>query len=163
MTARKHHYVPQCYLKGFTRDRDDPKLFVIDGKERRCFRTSPANVAAERDFHTINAEGFPPDALENAFSGFESDLSQALDRIIASRSIANENDRTLLLNLIGLFAVKSPRHRESVRSVHEQMLKRMLLLATATPERWKSQIRQAKATGVLGDDDDTDYETIKEF
>jgi hypothetical protein len=58
MTARKHHYVPQCYLKGFTRHRDDPKLFVIDAKERRCFRTSPANVAAERDFHKIDAEGF---------------------------------------------------------------------------------------------------------
>jgi hypothetical protein len=90
-------------------------------------------------------------------------LSQALDRIIASRSIANENDRALLFNLIALFAVKSPRHREGVRSIHEQMLKRMLKLATATPEHWRSQIRQAKASGVFGNDDDTDYERMKEF
>jgi hypothetical protein len=55
MTARQHHYVPQCYLKGFVKDRKKPKLFVVDCKERRSFSTSPDNVAAERDFHRIDA------------------------------------------------------------------------------------------------------------
>ena len=74
MTARRHHFVPQCYLKGFVRHRNKPKLFVVDGRERRSFHTAPANVAAERDFHTIEIEGFPPDALENSFASFEADV-----------------------------------------------------------------------------------------
>jgi hypothetical protein len=164
MTARRHHYVSQCYLKVFAPDRDKPKLFVIDLKEHRCFgRTSPTNVAAERDFHRIEADGLPPDALEMMFSDFESDLSQALDRVIASRSIANEDDRALLLNFIGLCAVKSPSHREGLRSVHEQIAKRILLLATETRERWESQILLAKQNGELADDADPDYERVRDF
>jgi hypothetical protein len=63
VTAKRHHYVPQCYLKGFAEDRDNPKLFVIDGKEQRSFCTAPANVAAERDFNRIEVDGYPRMAL----------------------------------------------------------------------------------------------------
>jgi hypothetical protein len=105
MTARRHHYVPQCYLRGFVTDPQKPKLFVIDGKERPAFRKAPANVAAERDFHRIEVEGYEPDALENALSGFESKLSQALERIIAAQSIKELDDRAYLFNLMAMMAV----------------------------------------------------------
>jgi hypothetical protein len=35
--ARRHHFVPQCYLKGFCRHRDKPKLYVVDLKSRTHF------------------------------------------------------------------------------------------------------------------------------
>jgi len=80
MTARLHHHVSQCYLKGFVVDRNKPKLFVVDIKELRSFTTNPVNVAVERDFHRIDVDGHPPDALENNLSRFESELDQALLR-----------------------------------------------------------------------------------
>jgi hypothetical protein len=163
MTARRHHYVPQCYLKGFVRDRSKPKLFVIDGKEHRSFPTAPANVAAERDFHRIEIEGYEPDVLETSFSVFEGEASQALDRIIAARSIRDENDRTYLLNLMAMLAVKNPRHRENSRRVQEQLWKRVLDVATATPEMWASQIRRAKASGDIESDADTEYTKMRAF
>jgi len=163
MTARRHHHVSQCYLKGFSRDRDKPRLFAVDLQARRCFEPSPANIAAERDFHKIHVAGLSPDAVEKMFSDFESELSQAIDRVVASRSIANENDRALLFNFIGLLAVKSPRHREGVRSVHEQIAKRILLLATETRERWESQIQRAKEDGDIAGDVDADYERMRDF
>jgi uncharacterized protein DUF4238 len=163
MVARQHHYVPQCYLKGFARHREKPKLFVVDGKERRSFRTSPANVAVERDFHRIDVEGLAHDALENAFSGFESELSSALERIISARSINDANDRALLFNLIGLIYIKNPGMRETVRDFHERTAKIMLDLMTATPQRWSSQIRKAKQSGVVGEDADMTYEEIRKF
>jgi Protein of unknown function (DUF4238) len=67
MTARQHHYVPRCYLKGFVANRNKPKLFVVDLKERRSFSTNPINVGAERDFHRIVVDGHRPDALEMRF------------------------------------------------------------------------------------------------
>jgi uncharacterized protein DUF4238 len=81
MTARQHHYVPQCYLKGFVRDRDQPKLFVVDLKERRTFTTNPKNVAVERDFHAVDVEGMPPDAFENDMSKFETALDNSRGRL----------------------------------------------------------------------------------
>jgi hypothetical protein len=163
VTARRHHYVPQCYLKGFALDRERPQLFVIDGKEQRSFCTAPANVAAERDFNRIEVEGYAPDALENAFSGFETDVAEALNRIIRVRSIKNDDDRVYLLNLMALMAIKNPARREGWRSAQEQLWKRVLDMATATPERWAGQIRRAKAAGDVAPDADEDYQRMREF
>jgi hypothetical protein len=163
MTARRHHYVPQCYLKCFADDPDKPKLFVIDGKEQRTFCTAPANVAVERDFHRIDVEGHPPDALENAFSGFESEVSEALERVIRARSINNVDDRAYLLNLMALMAIKNPRRRESWRGFQEQIAKRIMDLATATPERWAAQIRRGKADGYIASDAPEDYQRMRDF
>lgn len=85
MTARNHHFVPQCYLKGFARHRNKPKVRVIDLRQRKTFETNPKNIAAERDFNRVEIAGHPPDAIEAAFSRFESQLAPALDRIIAAR------------------------------------------------------------------------------
>jgi Protein of unknown function (DUF4238) len=150
-------------LKGFVRDRSRPKLFVIDGKEHRSFPTAPANVAAERDFHRIEIEGYEPDALEKSFAEFEGEVSQALDRIVAARSIKDDNDRTYLLNLMALLAVKNPRHRENSRYFQEQLWKRLLDLATATPEMWASQVCRAKASGDIEPDANTDYIKMRAF
>jgi len=51
--SRRHHFLAQCYLKGFAPDRADAQLFVVDAKEKKSFTTSPLNVANERDFHPI--------------------------------------------------------------------------------------------------------------
>jgi hypothetical protein len=163
MTARRHHYVPQCYLKGFCRHREKPKLFVVDVKQLRTFTTPPSNVAAERDFHAVEIDGLPPDIFESNFAKFESDLSRSLERIIANRSIADEADRTNLLNLIAAIAVKNPHHRERFRQFVEQSMKQVLQLMTATPERWESQIGKAKAAGYIKGDADADYQRMKDF
>lgn len=163
MTARIHHYVPRCYLRGFTANPKKPKVFVVDTKERCSFYTATTKVAAERDFHRIDADGIEPDALEAALSGFETDLSDALQRIIAARSIRNENDRGYLFNLMGMMAVKNPRFRETVRDFHEQIMKQMMALMTATPERWESTVRRAKEDGAVLSDATATYEQVREF
>lgn len=163
MTARQHHYVPQCYLRGFTKNRAKPQLFALDAKERRTFRTTPENVAVERDFHRIDVEGLPLDALEQAFSGFEGELSQALGRIVEARSIRNSNDRALLFNLIALTAVKNPRLRETMRAARERTTKIMMQMATASPQGWEAHVRRAKEAGYIAKDADADYERMRDF
>ncbi len=163
MTARRHHYVPQCYLNGFAQHREKPKLYVVDALERRAFRTSPLNIAAERDFHRIDADGVAPDALENAFSGFEGELDQALRRIVAARSISNENDRIILLNLVGLLAIKNPRLRETMRDGRERVMRMVADLMTATPERWEATAKSAQRDGYVPEGPTVSYEIMREF
>jgi hypothetical protein len=161
VTARMHHYVPQCYLKGFVADREKPKLFVVDLGTRRTFETAPANVAVERDFHTIDIGGLAPDALENAFSEFETTLDEALKRIVAARSIANDNDRALVFELIALMATKNPCLREKFSDMRAQTAKMIMDLATSTRERWAARIRAAKKDGFLAPDADEDYDRVR--
>jgi uncharacterized protein DUF4238 len=163
MTAKRHHYIPQCYLKGFADNPNKPRLHVTDLAERRTFITKPGNIGAAQHFHGINVYGLPPDALENSLAGFESELAPALERIIAQRSITDENDRSYLLNLMCLIAVKNPRHRSNFGRFHEQILKRTMELATATPELFASQIRRAKADGFIEPDAHIDYERMRKF
>lgn len=121
MTARKHHYVPQCYLRLFAvSHKKIPQLTVFDRARRKMFKTGIDNVAAQRDFNTIETEGYDPDTFEKEMSRFESELAAALQRINAARSLVNGGDRAYLLNLVGLTALRNPRLRETMRQAHEQ-------------------------------------------
>jgi hypothetical protein len=162
MTARIHHYVPQCYLRGFA-NAATSRLYVVDGAARRIFETTPRNVAAERDFNRIDAEGFALDALEADVAGFEGELASALERIIKKRSFKDPDDRLVILNFIALLAIRNPRHRATFSGFEDGMLKMMAELMVATPERWASQVKQGKEAGIFSDDMDLDYETMKAF
>jgi hypothetical protein len=162
--ARKHHYLPQCYLKTFATTRKKSKqVQVFDRKLKRNFAASIADVAAERDFNTVNLEGHPPDAIEKGMAEFESELAPALQRIIEMQSLPDNQDRIYLLNLIGLAAIRNPDHRETYRDFHERLATSIMSLATSTPEIWESQMRGAKKAGYVPVDADTDYERMKDF
>jgi Protein of unknown function (DUF4238) len=162
MTARIHHYVSQCYLRGFA-NAETPRLYVIDGAARRTFETTPRNVAAERDFNRIDAKGLALDALEADIAGFEGELASALERIIKKRSFNDPDDRLVVLNFIGLLAIRNPRHRATFSGFEDRVLKMMAELMVATPERWASQVKEGKEAGIFPADMDLDYETMKAF
>lgn len=66
--ARKHHYISQCYLKGFAERRDkNAMLQVWEVDTGRSFKTKPVGVGAERDFNRIEIDGVDPNTLEKAF------------------------------------------------------------------------------------------------
>lgn len=163
MTARRHHYLPQCYLKGFVRHRETPKLFVVDAEKKVSFTTNTLNVAQVRDFHRLDLDGVSPDALEAALSEFEGELAPALEKIIATQSLADERDRILLLNLIAVVAAKNPRLREQTRIFSEDVLKIAMQAMTATPERWSAQLDRMEADGYDAGADRVDYDGMRDF
>lgn len=149
--ARNHHYVPQCYLKGFARSRSkNAQLYVVDAVRRRDFTTTPRNVAAQRDFNRIEVPGHDPNIIETSYAEFEAKLAPMLVRLDAAGRFASQDDLHLALELVALLAVRNPGRREGLRRFHADVTRRMMDLALATPERWASQVRQAQATGHLG-------------
>jgi hypothetical protein len=164
MVARRHHYVPRCYLDSFSVESGSKKqreLFVFDAVDRKRFRTAPANVALERDFNTVDLEGHAPDAFEKAMASVESDIGPALTRIAEAKSLANENDRTFLLNLIGLLHIRNPRFRELKRLFQESVAKRVLDVVLSSREIWESQFKKAQDAGYIARDADTDHDKMK--
>lgn len=163
MTARQHHDLPQCYLKGFAHHRDKPRLFVIDGKTGRTFTSHPRNLAQERDFHRVDVEGLAPDAIENALAQVEGEIAPALERIARTARRTEGDDRALLLTLVALSAVKNPQRREAMRDFQERVGKQVMQLALADKARWEGQVQQMKDAGVMAADEPADYEGMKEF
>ncbi len=63
--SRHHHYLSQCYLKGFTQGSSKKsKLTVIDLKEKKRFEIIPRNVGGMRDFNRVEIEGVDPEVVE---------------------------------------------------------------------------------------------------
>jgi hypothetical protein len=163
MAARIHHYVPQCYLKNFTQEgQKTSQLIVLDASEGKLFKTTPRNVAAERDFNRIDVEGLPTDAVEIAYSEFENELDGAIQRTRQTRSFRGE-DKEYVLNLIALMAVRNPRSRDQISNFENRVFKQILRLSFATKDRWESQLKQMKAKGYMQGVEELDYETLKAF
>ncbi len=137
-------------------------LFVIDGKGGWAKPISPRDVGFKKDFNRIEITGFAPDALEKSFGVFEGKASQALKNVIELGSIQNAADRACLFELMTLFSIKTPRHREGIRQFQEQVAKHILALATQTRERWEGEMRRLKAAGVITEAGE-DYERMREF
>jgi hypothetical protein len=164
MVARRHHYVPKCYLNSFSNENENKKkreLYVFERVERKLFVTAPDDVALERDFNTINLEGHAPDAFEAAMAAVESEIGPALKRIIESKSIADNDDRVLLINLICLLYVRNPRFRKTKQSLQDRVAKIVMDLVLSSREMWESQVKKAQAAGFVAKDVETNYEDVK--
>lgn len=162
--ARNHHWVPQCYLKGFAKSRSkNAQLHVADFEANRQFMTVPRNVAAARDFNRIDIDGVDPNHVESGVAVFESSLSKALERICHDGEVRDPEDINLIWNLIALLAVRSPGMRENIRHGHEQVMKRVLGLTLATKERYEATFADAARAGVLDAGNILPYERMLDF
>jgi hypothetical protein len=62
----------------------------------------------KHDFNRVEIEGHPSDVFEQAMANFEGELAPALTRILQAGNLRNTEDRAILLNFIGLIAVRKP-------------------------------------------------------
>jgi hypothetical protein len=161
--ARRHHYVPQAYLAAFTSSgAKDGQFHVLDVETGRVFRTSPLNVGAERDFNRVDIEGYPPDAVEGALAPFEGQAVAAIRRVIERQEFPKDDDWNLILNLLGLIAVRNPRMRESFNRAREQALRRLSDLLVSDEKIWNSHIGMAQEAGE-GIGETVSFERAKQF
>lgn len=146
--ARHHHYIPQGYLRGFAQKRGERQWYihVNDLEAKRSFPTNVRNVCGERDFNRVELEGHPPDRLEKEMSAFETKCVEAIRRIAATGKFDGE-DADLTLNLMALFAVRSPEMRENIRDFLARVAQQIMRLSLATKERWEGQMRHMREAG----------------
>jgi hypothetical protein len=162
MVAKKHHYVPQMYLSGFANAVG--QLYAVNAQERKCFRPMPANIAAERDFNKIVAEGVPPDALEKELAKLESEIAPGIRRIRENASFGeNGKDREDVINLIALMALRNPRSRKDMGQLYLHVVRAMLLMTFEEKGRWEAWVEEQKKAGQWPKDKPADYAGHKQF
>ena len=160
--ARHHHHIPQYYLRGFaTGSGAKARVTVAALKAQNFFETNPRNIGGEKDFLRIDIEGYAPDSLEKAMADFDAQGAAAIKNVSKSHSFEGD-DRIMILNLIALFAVRSPQMRENWRQFQERIMKMTMSMTLSTKDRWESQVRKMKVAGIEISEDVT-YEQLKEF
>lgn len=161
--ARKHHYLPQSYLAEFTETKaKDGQFYVLDIHGNKSFRTSPINVAAERDFNRVTIEGQPLDVIEKALSDFENRGVQAIRNVNRTETFPNDEDCNYILNLISLIAVRNPQRRNSFNRVREAVIHKIGDFLVSNEKIWNHHLKKAQEAGDVKENNVSDEE-MKRF
>lgn len=146
--ARRHHFLSQTYLAAFTdTGLKDGQFKVLDVQTGKVFPTSPLNVGVERDFNRVDVEGHPPDAIETALAPLEDEAVTAIGRVIDTQAFPNDNDWNLILNFLGLIAVRNPKLRESFNRSREQVHRNICDLLVSDRKIWDHHVEKAREAG----------------
>lgn len=160
---RNHHYLSQCYLKGFAKSRSkDAMVQVWDLVRKRRFETRTRNVASMRDFNRIEAEGLDPNFLETQLAEFESELDGALGRIITSQAITSDDDLAYVLNLIAISLVRHPSTRDAIAHRVGEDRHTAIRLVLETKTQWDVLVQRMREAGEHIADDIT-YEQVRDY
>ena len=158
--SRKHHYIPQFYLKGFLDPSCSKEQFcVIDKIERRHFVTGPHKVGSKRDFNRVDIPGKPTDAVEKLFSEIEGEVARVLKYVENSATLPEETDMETLLYFVALLYGHNPQFRNNLSNFETTVIKQMLRLSLLSPERYESWAQQEREAGK----EVPEYEEVKQF
>ncbi|SRR5258708_6215036 len=79
---RAHHFVPQCWLAGFTETgQKTGRFWVTDLKNLKQWPSNPRNAGHKRDFYRIADPQVDPVTFEKAFSKIEGFVAPILKRL----------------------------------------------------------------------------------
>lgn len=146
--ARNHHYIPQFYLKGFTPGgRKKDMLWVLDLEQQKQWKSKPKGVGAARDFNSIDIKGVERDAVEKAYSEFESIVSEALTRISQQERFLH-SDLVLLVEFAALLMTRNNAMRDTLEDAQQQMLWLLLQQSVVSKETWDVSQQSFRRDGV---------------
>lgn len=109
--AKRHHTVPQFYLRGFS-DGDQIGTVRLPGEQR--FKQSVRKAAAENGFYDVDGRSNGPDAFEKLLSGIEGEAATVFSKIDRGFWPLEHDDRDLLAFFVAVQAVRGPDQRRNM-------------------------------------------------
>jgi hypothetical protein len=145
---RQQHYVPKCYLRGFTPSGDaDEMLNVIDCLEAKRWKARPAQIARERDFYTVEGSGINPYEIEEGFSKIEGMTEPVLSGILESRELPQGDNFDILINFVGMMAMRVPGALRAFSDPMEEVGRMMMEQMFSTPDLYHRFLQEKRAKG----------------
>jgi Protein of unknown function (DUF4238) len=144
--AKQQHYVPQYYLRGFVNERK--QLYVVDRPEAKFFRVPTKAVGGEKYFNLLTGSRVNPFAAEEALQELEDKVAPALERVKATQSLTDENDRSAIINLIAAVTMRNPKQRAAVNEMVQGLRQMLGAAGLETKERYDQIVQAAGAQGL---------------
>jgi hypothetical protein len=173
---RKHHYVPEFYLAGFTESgTDDGRLHVLDKEQLRQWSSTPKGAAHRRDFYAVDlGPEHDPMFVERTLGSCEGKWSSVLRTVIDQQTLPQDESIADLLAFVAFMAVRVPRIRGQIADFLDKASKAELR-ATMASSQGREQFRQVietytqtlsaseRAKFEQHVKDDTDFEELAAF
>ena len=106
--SRRHHYLPQMYLRGFADDAE--QVWVFDRKENKFLHQGILNTAVKKDFYTVvGRDGKKTDAVEQMLANIvEAPMKRIIDRLDRKNLNWEGEDRAVLALFVALLRTRNP-------------------------------------------------------
>jgi hypothetical protein len=155
---RAHHYVPQCWLAGFTETGEkDGQLWVTDLYRKKQWPSSPANTGHRRDFYRTSAPELDPVQFEKLLSRVEDSVAPLLK--VLHETTPTRDELELLLLFIAMQWVRVPAFRPFMLKLADSITRTKFEKALASPEAWTAMLKDI-GTPL---DERADYEKMLKF
>jgi Protein of unknown function (DUF4238) len=113
--ARRHHYVPACYLRHFAmpNDRLAGRLYAYDRTRGKQFASTPDKSAHARDFYRVEIDGVHPNLIENTYESIETRFAPTLAGVVERGTLPTDPiARQEMFAFVASQATRTPRVRE---------------------------------------------------
>jgi Protein of unknown function (DUF4238) len=158
---RAHHFVPRCWLAGFTETgQKTGRLWVTDLRKRKQWPSNPQNTGHRRDFYrTADAQGDPV-AAEKFFSKIEGAVAPVLKRLYEKPRARLEDELEDLLFFAAFQYVRVPAFRPVVLKIADSLHRRWVAEALKSRTSWTKALKKA---GIPVDSAGASYEDMLKF
>jgi Protein of unknown function (DUF4238) len=164
--ARRHHYVPACYLRHFAvpQDRYEGKLHAYDRLTGRSWHSTPDKLAHERDFYRVDIEGEHPNLAENTYAALETLFAPVLAGVIDRGTLPKDSATAMrgLYAFVASQAVRTPRIRETMLRFHNDVTMLYLNTLAYSKDVLMARIRESEPE-ICDEEAEEMYATHLEF
>jgi hypothetical protein len=157
---RRHHYVPKCWLAGFTESSEnDGRLWVTDFSRQAQWPSTPDKAGHRRDFYRLSDRSPDPVAVEKFFSSLEDKVAPILRSIDQERRWPNNDELDVLLCFMAYQVVRVPWFRPFLLGILDEIARENLAKQLKSPETWTAALEKE---GIGPDVPGAGYESVKE-
>ncbi len=144
-SPKRHHYLPQFYLKGFCRNE---YLWVYDRKTNQVRRQTPINTAVQTHYYSVeNEDGEKNTEIESFLSQIEG-LTKPIIQKVSNKEEISLEDKEILSSFLGFLMNRVPDFEKSVNKMKEQVVKKVSDMVFSDEKHAKSIMnRYEKGTG----------------
>ncbi|PKH88266.1 DUF4238 domain-containing protein [Colwellia sp. Bg11-28] len=110
----KHHYIPKCYLKGFTNEGENSSQFwAVPTNNNSPFTTSPNDSCAERDYYSVDHTNSL--IIEDFYAEqIEPKIIKAIRHIESHACLPPKEEMRHLILLLATLYIRVPSHRKTL-------------------------------------------------
>lgn len=116
--AKRHHHVPQFYLRGFA---DGEQITTVRLPGDRRYTNSVRKTAAENGFYAVPGHEEGPDVFEKILGGAEGEAAEVFAKVEAGVWPLALDDRATLASFIALQVARGPEQRRNMQHLQAQV------------------------------------------
>jgi hypothetical protein len=158
---RAHHYVPQCWLAGFTEDGEKTGLlWVTDLERKKQWQTTPANAGHQRDFYRLDEPAVDPVIFEKHFSTLEGEVAPLLKYLYLNPRWPTPEELAILEVFIAFQYIRVPAFRPTILDMSKRIHRTWIDKVLKSPQTWEKALRGAD---IPPESKGSSYEGMREF